>query len=191
MPVASDLLISFTRGDALSAIVNVFDARTDALLAVIEDIRAAFELETAVGDRLDRIGGIVQLARESGQTDDAYRLLLLVQIELILSSTGRPGSLMRIVELISGAPPAYYSEFYPRTIEIGAIDDGTLDVDLLLEKLRQAVIGAVRIVVTASAEDVMLLDYTTADAMPDPGLLDYTTADAITGAGTLAYEFPA
>lgn len=190
MPVSSDLLLNFVRGDRLSAIANTFDARTDAMIAVAEQIRAAFDLDTGTGIHLDRIGQIVQLARVAGQSDDAYRLLLQVQVELILPSSGRPGSLQRIAELITGAAPIGYSEFYPRTVRIRVLDDGTADIALLLSKLRQAVIGAVRVVVSAASSNALIMSYTPANPVDGAGTLSYTPADPVADAGLVGYEFP-
>lgn len=54
-------------------------------------VRSAFDRVDAFGDQLDMIGSVVGLARE-GATDDRYRVLLGIQIELLLATERDGGS---------------------------------------------------------------------------------------------------
>ena len=82
----------------------------DDLCAVV---REAFDLESATGDRLDKIGSVVGLPRR-GFADDRYRLFLEIQAGILLSrgddETPRPGSgegVLRITRTFVGpAAPA-------------------------------------------------------------------------------------
>lgn len=191
MPFPADKrIINFVRDDGFVAVAQAFANRHDALMAVNEQVIAGFDLDDAAGVQLDRIGGILQLPRLSGQTDTLYRLLLQVQIELILPSAGTPANLMRIVELISGTAPTSYSESYPRTVAIGVEDDGSVDFPLLLDRLQRARSAAVLIVleVTGTFAAALIADYTRADDIDTPLTVDYIEADPIgAGVGVCAY----
>jgi hypothetical protein len=79
------------------------------LFDVINGLKAALELPTAVGAQLDLIGAIVGLARE-GATDAQYRIYLEIQTELLLANvrdeaewTGTGENLLRIVRTFIGS----------------------------------------------------------------------------------------
>jgi hypothetical protein len=71
-------------------------------------LKAALELETAVGAQLDLVGAIVGLARE-GFDDDDYRRYLTIQVELLLANergeamwTGTVENILRIARTFIG-----------------------------------------------------------------------------------------
>ena len=75
------------------------------------DVSRSFNLDTAVGDQLDKLGRILKLPRR-GFDDDRYRTFLFIQRDLILSSkreeanfTGTHNNLLRIVRTFIGAGP--------------------------------------------------------------------------------------
>lgn len=75
----------------------------------LNTIKAAWSLDSATGDRLDRIGEIIGLPR-SGYSDDRYRLFLRIQALIILARADdeqpRPGShegLIRIARTFIGS----------------------------------------------------------------------------------------
>ncbi len=184
---ASDRLLNFVRAPTNVAITNIGGIRTEEQLSVGEMIRNAFDLETGTGDRLDKLGGILQLRRPSGMDDDRYRLLLQIQVELILSSSGTPETIMRIVELYTGSPPTSYSEHYPMGFVVGFANDGTLDVTTLLQLLSKARAAAYTGTAVSNYGDSMILDYTLDAPIDGAGTLDYL--GAVVGAGTLAYPY--
>lgn len=56
-----------------------------------EDVSEGFDLDTAIGAQLDKIGEVVGLARQ-GFADDRYRTLLEIQIDLLLSTQREDGN---------------------------------------------------------------------------------------------------
>lgn len=185
---ASDRLLNFVRAPRNVAITNIVGIRTEELLSAGEMIRDAFDLDSATGDRLDKLGGILQFVRPSGMIDDRYRLLLQIQVELILSSNGTPETIMRIIELYTGSPPTSYSEHYPMGFVVGFANDGTLDVPTLLQLLNKARAAAYTGTAVSNYGDSMILDYTLDTPVDGAGTLDYL--GTIPGAGTLAYPYP-
>lgn len=182
-----DRIIMFVRGPRFKALVEALASRTDALLEVSEDIVEAFDIDTAVGVQLDRLGELLQRPRY-GASDDRYRTLLKIQVELVLSSQGTTPTIMRIVELFTGEPPSSYSEHYPMAFEIGAELPDVEDTDLLLQILREATSAAYGVTLLWHDDEALILDYTDADPVDDAGTLDYTDVDTVSGAGTLGYE---
>jgi hypothetical protein len=130
------LLMFVQHGPRFVALVNALATRTGDLRDAASTIVAAFDIDTAVGVQLDTLGAILQRPRY-GMTDDRYRDLLHVQIDLILSSTASAETLLAVVERITGAPAPTYTEHYPAQFRIGAIVDPD-DVTLLRSLLRQA-----------------------------------------------------
>jgi hypothetical protein len=83
---------------------------------VLDDIKNAFDVETAVGEQLDYLGEIVGIPRREF-TDDRYRTFVKIQIDLILSSarsdanwTGTINNILSICREFVGdaAPPLTY-----------------------------------------------------------------------------------
>jgi hypothetical protein len=130
------LLMFVQHGPRFVALVNALATRTGDLRDAASTIVAAFDIDTAVGVQLDRLGAILQRPRY-GMDDDRYRDLLHVQIDLILSSTASAETLLAVFERITGAPASEYSEHYPAQFVIGGAVDPA-DVTLLRGLLRQA-----------------------------------------------------
>jgi len=160
-------------------------ARTyDALLG----IRAALDIEHAVGEQLDAIGSVVGLARE-GFTDDRYQVFLGIQIELLLAAarednewTGTCKNILRICRRFVGeaaptiklrnAPP--YS--YALTIEDLDFNEAWLLVRFLRTASHHAVLGLIALTL---ADDSLWAHDTI--SVPGAGVWDHETV-AITGA---------
>lgn len=172
----SRLLMFVQHGPKFTAIVNALATRTENLIAASNTIAAAFDLNTAVGVQLDRLGEILQRPR-FGMTDDRYRDLLHVQIDLILSSTASAETLLSVFDRITGAPATTYLEFYPAQFVIGGAvdpDDVTLLVDLLRKAKGWGILGGL----TVAPEDGLVLLADLDDApLADPGVLDYDGID--------------
>lgn len=130
------LLMFCQAGPKFVALVNALAMRTENLVAASRTVADAFDLDTAVGVQLDRLGEILQRPR-FGMLDDRYRALLHIQIDLILSSTAGAETLLSVVNRLTGTPAPYYAEFYPAQFRIGAIVDPD-DVILLQDLLRKA-----------------------------------------------------
>ncbi len=164
------LLMFVQHGPRFVALVNALATRTGDLRDAASTIVAAFDIDTAAGTQLDRLGAILQRPR-FGMTDDRYRTLLHIQIDLILSSTASAETLLSVVERLTGFPAPEYSEHYPAGFTIGAIVDPD-DVVLLLDLLRKAKGWGINgRLVEYPAADILFVDTTTED-VADPGVVD-------------------
>ncbi len=73
----------------------------------VEDIRNAFDTDTAAGEQLDLIGKLIGLPRHSF-TDDRYRTFLRIQRDLISSQgdAGEVNNILRICRTFVGPGPS-------------------------------------------------------------------------------------
>lgn len=182
----SDRLLMFVRSPRFSALVDTLGDRTIALTDTAAQVSAAFDLTTAIGVQLDRIGEILQRPR-LGYSDDRYRTLLQIQAQLILSSTTTTPVILQIVALFTGHDPVSYADTYPMGFRIGATLDDPDDAALLLELLHEAKAAAYNVELVVGDVDGLVLDYT-GDPIDGAGTTDYA-GDPISGAGTLGYLF--
>lgn len=77
-------------------------------------------ITTAVGEQLDGIGRLVNLARVPGQSDDDYRFALRTYT-LVLAKSGDVESVIETFLVVMNAPGAVYTEVYPATFQIAAV----------------------------------------------------------------------
>lgn len=178
----ADRLLQFTRGGYAQSRVSQKWERTDALVEACETIMAAFNPATATGDRLDKLGSILQRPR-NGADDARYQILLQIQIQMILSSQASTPAIQRIVALYTGQPPVAYSEHYPMGYRIETLAGLTsAEIDELLGLLREAKAGAYGVALATAAADGLILDHST--PLAGAGTLDHSTP--VAGADTLA-----
>lgn len=188
--VASDRLLMFTRSPRLSGLVGAFAERTIDLIDTSLAIGEAFDLATAEGVHLDRIGAILQLPRY-GYADDRYRLLLQIQAQLVLSSTTTTTTILRIVELFTGSPAISYADAYPMGYRIAPVKIESVDEALFLRLIRDATAAAYGVQVILGDADAVIGDYSSDPLDLDASDIgDYST-DPIAGAGTGSYTFNA
>lgn len=179
----NDRLLRFKAGERYRALVGIIIERALAFIETVREIREAFDLTTATGDRLDRIGSLVYLDR-LGLDDSQYRTAIQIRIQLILSSTGTTATILEIVRLFTGLEATEYGEAYPKTFWVGA--DTTLADGLRLKDLvLQARAGGYNASVIIVNDDSLICD--------DPAETQTTTfiddADStIFGAALLAAE---
>ncbi len=123
----------------------------------------AFTLEHAHGAQLDMIGAVVGLGRE-GHTDDRYRQLLGIQIELLLAVareeaewTGTAPNLLRITRKFigDGTTPIALTNHPPYAYQLDVPDLDLDEADLLVRFLTTATYGGVQLVVTAVLDDLV------------------------------------
>jgi hypothetical protein len=117
------LLSTLKGGTKLEALVASYVDRVQELEDAAFPVYAQWDIETATGDRLDRIGQILLVPR-SGLTDEPYRLRLRAEIA-ILTSIGTEYDLVRVIQLLTGAPAkanVEYYEFFPKTAYVRVID---------------------------------------------------------------------
>jgi hypothetical protein len=102
-------------GDNMRLFIESLIDEIGELVVIVEQIYAAFDLDTAVGDQLDKLGAILRLPR-SGFNDADYRRNIKVRIEIIKSkfqylndiggiqtaanSVGDPGSINKIITIV-------------------------------------------------------------------------------------------
>lgn len=185
---ASDRLLMFVRSPRLSEFVGVFGERTSDLIDAVVLTCAAFDLDTAVGVHLDRIGAILQLPRY-GYDDDRYRVLLQIQAQLVLSSTTTTPVILRIVELFSGHAPLSYADAYPMGYRVGVELDDPTDAALLMQILGNATAAAYGAQVIVADADSVIGDYSADPLTLEAKDIGDYSASAIAGAGTGAYSF--
>ncbi len=128
-------------------------------------IKSAFELQTGVGDQLDKIGAVVGLTRE-GFTDTRYRVFLEIQIELLLSAsrtdaewTGTIPNIIRIARKFIGtgvADPVVYTGYPPYSYVLQVPGLILSEAGLLARFLTTANYAAVRglLIVIISADSL-------------------------------------
>lgn len=181
----AERLLQFVRlGPNASGLVRAKSVRTELLLLAAASIRAAFDVTTATGDRLDRLGSILQLAR-NGADDDRYRVLLQIQIQLVLASQTSTPTIQRIVELYTGAPPLAYSEHYPMGYRIETAAGLTAaQVDELTGLLGLATAAAYEVALATASADALIVDDTAAAVSPATTI--DSSAGTLVGAGTIA-----
>lgn len=182
----SDRILQFCRGDRFSALMNLFADRTDDMIATAVEIQQAFDLESATGDRLDKLGEILVRPRR-GLNDTRYRTLLQIQVQLLLTSASTTPTIQRIVELYTGAAPTEYAENYPMGYSIGALINDPADLPLLEQLINEATSAAYRSTIHVVSAGWLRLDYTPASPVADAGILGYTPSAPVAGAGTLSY----
>jgi hypothetical protein len=187
----ADRLLAFVRNTNFRSLISVFADRTQGLVDAGVDVSEAFDLESAVGAQLDRLGEILQRPRLT-YDDDRYRTLLQIQVELVLSSGTSVPTILRIVELFTGHDPVAYSEEYPMGFTVDAVLDDPDDTPLLVQLIGEAKAAAYGATVGVSDADGLVLDYTEASEVDDDEanfILDYTEDDEVVDSGTLGYEF--
>lgn len=182
-----DRLLHFSRGDRHVALMNIGAERTEELLDNLASIPALFDLDTAVGDQLDKLGTILLLPRY-GATDARYRVYLQIQTQILLSSAATTPTILRIVELFTGRTPTSYAEDYPMGYTVGAVLDDASEIALLEQFLDTATAAAYRRTLILSETGYLSLDYHPGDSVAGAGYMDYHPGDPIIGAGTMSYE---
>jgi|GEM_PF-2387085 len=138
-----------------------FAEQAGEYMDVVQEVKTAFKLETAVGVQLDVIGSLVGLPR-SGASDTRYRLLLEIQIELLLSAepdkpnwTGTVNNILSICRRFIGTAvvsPVIYQPTPPYGYMLQVPNYGTLaDLQTLIRFLCKAtwagVLGQIIIIV--------------------------------------------
>lgn len=102
----------------------LIEGMMDGLHQQIQDLEDVFQalsvertVEGAVGFQLDRIGEIVGIERESGQSDEDYRLEIKAKIVQNINQ-GTPEEIIAAAKFFIGATFAWYLEVYPAAVDI-------------------------------------------------------------------------
>lgn len=154
------------------------------------DVRNAFDLDTAVGDQLDKIGRLVNLPRNSLDDTD-YRRFINIQIQLILQSTGSGPNIIAIIRTYLGptANPVVFISAPPYQFSISALDMAEADWDILVPFMRKALVAGVLGIAVAGLPGSSVLGSDTAGpAIPGTSVLGSDTAGApIAGTSVLGF----
>lgn len=110
----SRLLSQFKDSPNVEGLLSSFLEELQLFENSIEEVSAAFDIDTAIGVQLDVLGRIVGQPRE-GRIDDVYRLWINARI-LINQSSGTAEEIYQVVSLLTGdmAPGSFkIEENYP------------------------------------------------------------------------------
>lgn len=134
-------------------------------------------LDTAIGDALDQWGALVSEAR-AGLGDDAYRLVIRARIASNRSQ-GQAPSLLRILELLTGASYIELLEQYPASLTLAYVVTaglGSAHHDRIVRLIERAIAAGVDLGYLAEA----LPSYLQFD-VEGRGLDEGTMAEVISG----------
>ena len=182
---ASKLLYMNREGPNFQKLVQIIDKRWIAVIAVIMQIIAAFDIDTAQGQQLEIIGEWLGRRRE-GMTDERYRRALKVQRNVLLSSSGSAATLIQVWTEWVGSAPTTYRNIPPAEVEIGGVVPAE-DQSLLVQFLQAALPAGVRLSAIGHTADFLICDIESAP-LADPGKTDIESAP-VTGAKPVAFEF--
>lgn len=138
------LLEQFKEKGKLTALLTSYLKQIQFLEDCVWEVVFARTIETATGILLDHIGAIVGRKR-FGLNDVDYRIAIRAQIRINRSS-GRPEDVIAVANL--SVPIGYtveYNEFYPASIQVDIIEIVTFTVRVLIDNLRAAKAGGVRL----------------------------------------------
>lgn len=184
--LGTERLLMFIRLDpTLRALGGVLSNQAQRFIDSCIAIREAFDLDTATGDRLDKIGSLLILPRY-GLSDDDYRVQLKIQILLVLTSTATASTMIEIAELFTGNDVTSYAEAYPMTFRVGAQVSTQDEADRLLALIGKAKGGAYKGNLGVRYRANALVCGSTVTPLGDAGVCGTTGAAAI----ATAYEMP-
>lgn len=110
---------------------TIWKDKWDEFYALADDLESAFDLETSVGDQLDKIGERLRWPR-MGFSDDIYRRILKAIANVVRKDRGTAPVLFKITRAIFEPDIAdiAYEEVYPAAymITLSEIDESLLEV---------------------------------------------------------------
>lgn len=134
----------FSRATNLNNFFNVAGARTQELEDQLFNILDQRHLTIATGVQLDGIGQILDLEREVGETDIAYRGRLIARTGE-LAKSGEMENLIVPFKNLTGASSVWVSEYYPAGVQLVAFYDG----DTVSAELDAVIVASMNIVKAA------------------------------------------
>lgn len=115
---AKDRLIQQYKGKPkIEGVIEAVVAPIQDIEDVLEQLKIERWIDTAVGVQLDKIGTIVGAAREIGQSDEDFRLVIKAQIIMNLNQ-GTPEEIIGAAKFFIGAAFIWYLEVYPAAVDI-------------------------------------------------------------------------
>jgi len=174
------LIDFFRRGPrnraGLSALLQDVQELEDQIWAV----HGAFDVDSAVGQQLDFLGGIVGEVR-GGRSDGDYRAAIRVRI-LVNASDGKPEQLIAICIGISPAASVELTEQYPASIRVRMSTLGTASLQTTYMLLQQAKPAGVRLLLSAGVPTIGAVDGNPAGGII--GAVDGNPAGFVIAGGT-------
>jgi hypothetical protein len=178
----------------IGKLFKIIAKQLDEIEQVNEDIKAAHEIDGAIGYSLDKVGGNVQQLR--GQTaDDVYRVLIKSKIQRNLSDGGIE-TIIEIVSFLLNIPKADISitetwSTEPASMQISVPSGAINSVGLSLYQFGQLIdsiaAGGVKVASLFEGTFALSSQYDVSETDASAGLAD----DAQTTGGTLgAYYDP-
>lgn len=145
----SRLLEQYKGKSGISGIISAMGEQFQDMEDTIFSLVLGREIATAIGAQLDLLGTIVNLAREPGQSDDRYRVLLYVKIGQN-TSQGTPEKLISVYKLLTGADVVFYRNLTRASVTLSVDrnvdpDNNPDDVAFLYTNVENVVAGGVRI----------------------------------------------
>jgi hypothetical protein len=116
-------------GKVWGALIAALASEFDDFEATLKDVDVAKFVDTATGQRLDRLGDIFDVDRETGESDDKYRIRIQVALRELLSS----GTVQEIKSAIAVLLDVDESEVVinePYDVESARIDIGVFEREL-------------------------------------------------------------
>jgi hypothetical protein len=130
----------------LRGIVSAFIQEIQVLETLFIDLRDNRRISNATGATLDKIGAILGVVRYIGETDEAYRLRIQTGV-VENRSKGTPESLIKLVQLITGADTVSMHEGAIASFEFDVQNPDVLtqdEIDALYAAVRRAKAAGVR-----------------------------------------------
>lgn len=156
-------LIEFFRKPRNSEMMRVIGAHIQDIEDVIQQLYLAFDVDTAVGDQLDKMGEIVGERRDD-RTDDEYRPAIRTRI-LVNLSNGKYEELIDIILSYSPTATIVGREVYPAGLHFDIVVGLEESLVSLGRLLRQAKAAGVRLDAVQVDADTMIWNSTPG---PDP-----------------------
>jgi len=116
-------------GKVWGALIAALASEFEDFEATLKDVDVAKFVDTATGARLDRLGDVFDVDRETGESDDKYRIRIKVALRELLSS----GTVQEIKSAIAVLLDVDESEVVidePYDVESARIDVGVFESEL-------------------------------------------------------------
>jgi len=152
--------VSLANGGKFRTLMGDLTTPMEEFDSVSLGIIQAFDVDTAEGDQLDKIGAILNLPR-AGYTDTRYRVFLKIQIDIYTAQnadrdgttanwTGSHNGVLRIIRAFIGPTPGedivitpYYPYSFEFTLPLSVLPLPLEEYQLLFRFIRQAIYAAV------------------------------------------------
>lgn len=135
-----------------------FQGINDQLIKLL-DKRA---ISTSSGKQLDNIATILDLARDAGETDTAFRARVIAETSA-LARSGEVGHIIDIYTLLTTATSIFYDEIYPAGFQVTAHvaidaedDEEDAEIKLAMENVRAG--GVDMILIKSTETEFFMLD---------------------------------